>query len=97
MNILKRIRLDGSISNKLISALAISLISVIVTLTATSTFDHVQLASAANQQENINTRPASLSTISTIIGTGAAATGAIVTVPSYLRTRKQPKFLTHIY
>ena len=93
MNILKRIRLDGSISNKLISALAISLISVIVTLTAASTFDHVQFASAANQQENINTRPTSLSTISTIIGTGAAATGAIVTVPSYLRTRKQPKFL----
>ena len=34
-----------------------------------------------------------LSTISTAIATGAGTTGAILTVPGYLRARKLPKFL----
>ena len=35
----------------------------------------------------------SLSTVSTLVGTGASATGATVTVPGVLRTRNQSKCL----
>ena len=53
------------------------------------------MVAAAQQQDNHNnnTKLLSLSTISTAIGTGAAATGVIVTVPGFLSTRKQPKLL----
>jgi len=52
-----------------------------------SPFANIQVA--AQQQENIinsnnNTPKLSLSSISTVVGTGAAATGAIVTVPGIL-------------
>ena len=46
-----------------------------------------------NNNSNNSTKFVSLSTISTVIGTGAAATGAIVTVPGVMNTRKQSKFL----
>ena len=46
-----------------------------------------------NNNSNNSTKFVSLSTISTVIGTGAAATGAIVTVPGVMKTRKQSKFL----
>lgn len=77
------------------------LLSFTITITVFPPFDHIQVPLAAAQQENNNnsnnnTKPVStslLSTISTAIGTGAAATGAIVTVPGFLRARKQPKFL----
>jgi hypothetical protein len=76
------------------------LLSFTITITVFHLFDQVQVPLAAAQQENNNnsnnTKPVStslLSTISTAIGTGAAATGAIVTVPGFLRARKQPKFL----
>ena len=59
----------------------------------------VQAQAAAQQQENKinnnnNTPRLSLSTISTAVGTGAAATGTIVTVPGVLRTRKRSKLLS---
>jgi hypothetical protein len=72
--------------------MAIFSLFVIRTIAAYSPFDHIQVA-AAQQQENNNTKLLSLSTISTAIGTGAAATGVIVTVPGFLSTRKQPKLL----
>jgi hypothetical protein len=72
--------------------MAIFSLFVIGTIAAYSPFDHIQVA-AAQQQENNNTKLLSLSTISTAIGTGAAATGVIVTVPGFLSTRKQPKLL----
>jgi hypothetical protein len=75
----------------------ISFLSVIGTIAAYSPFDHIQVAAAQQQENNNNnnnnTKLLSLSTISTAIGTGAAATGAIVTVPGFLSTRKQPKLL----
>ena len=75
--------------------MAIFFLSVIGTITAFSPFDHIQVAAAQQQENNNNnnTKLLSLSTISTAIGTGAAATGAIVTVPGFLSTRKQPKLL----
>jgi hypothetical protein len=76
--------------------MALSFLSVTVTITIFSPFDYVQVPSAAAQQENNNsnnTKFVSLSTISTVIGTGAAATGAVVTVPGVIKTRKQSKFL----
>ena len=89
MDILNR---AGRTSGKQIVLITVSLLYFIVTITAVSPFDRLQIASAA-QQENNNTKLVSVSTISTAVGTGAAATGAMVTVPSYLRARKQPKFL----
>jgi hypothetical protein len=73
------------------------LLSFTITITVFHLFDQVQVPLAAAQQENNNnsnnTKFVSLSTISTVIGTGAAATGAIVTVPGVMKTRKQSKFL----
>jgi hypothetical protein len=79
--------------NKIIVLMAIFFLSVIGTVAAYSTFDQIQVVAAAQQENNNNTKFLSLSTISTAIGTGAAATGAIVTVPGFLRGRKQSKFL----
>src|SRR5215475_13190074 len=93
MENLKRNRLDRRSGSKSIVLIAV-LLSMMVTITALSSHDRLQIVAAATLQENSsNTRPVSISTISTAIGTGAAATGAIVTVPGYLRARKQPKFL----
>jgi len=64
-----------------------------ITITALYPFDRLQIVAAASLQENNNTKPVFLSTISTSIATAAGATGAILTVPGYLRARKQPKFL----
>ena len=89
-------RSRSSSKNKIIVLIAIFFLSVIGTIAAFSPFDHIQVVAAAQQQEsnnNNNTKLLSLSTISTAIGTGAAATGAIVTVPGFLSTRKQPKLL----
>jgi len=89
-------RSRSSSKNKIIVLIAIFFLSVIGTIAAFSPFDHIQVVAAAQQQEsnnNNNTKLLSLSTISTAIGTGAAATGVIVTVPGFLSTRKQPKLL----
>jgi hypothetical protein len=87
-------RKSGS-KNKIIIVLMVTIfsLSVIGTIAAYSPFDHIQVAAAQQQENNNNTKLLSLSTISTAIGTGAAATGAIVTVPGFLSTRKQPKLL----
>ena len=76
--------------------MAIFFLSIIGTIAAFSPFDHTQVAAAQQQESNNNNNNAklfSLPTISTAIGTGAAATGAIVTVPGFLKGRKQSKFL----
>ena len=89
-------RRRSSSKNKIIVLMAIFFLSVIGTITAFSPFDHIQVAAAQQQENNNNnnnTKLLSLSTISTAIGTGAAATGVIVTVPGFLSTRKQPKLL----
>ncbi len=85
----------SSNKNKIIIMMGIFSLSVIGTVAAYSPFDRIQVVGTAQQQENNNnnTKLLSLSTISTAIGTGAAATGAIVTVPGFLRGRKQSKFL----
>ena len=85
-------------SNKILVLMALSFLCVIITITVFSPFDYVRLPLAHAQQEtnnnnSINAKFVSLSTISTGIGTGAAATGAIVTVPGVMKTRKQSKFL----
>jgi hypothetical protein len=91
-------RSKGSIS-KISVLMALSFLSIIIMITITvfSLFDRVQVPLAAAQQENNNnnnnTKFVSLSTISTVIGTGAAATGAVVTVPGVMKTRKQSKSL----
>ena len=79
--------------------MALSFLSITITITVFSPFDHgVQVPLAAAQQENNNnTKFVSLSTISTVVGTGAAATGAVVTVPGVMKTRKQSKSLLYIY
>jgi hypothetical protein len=67
------------------------LLSITITITLFPQFDHVQVPLAYAQQEtnntSNNTKFVSLSTISTVIGTGAAATGAMVTVPDADRTQ----------
>ena len=94
MNILKRNRFDRRSDTTLIVLIAISLLYIMVTITALYPFYPLQIVAAATLQENNNnTKPVFLSTISTAIATGAGATGAILTVPGYLRARKQPKFL----
>ena len=89
-------RRRSSNKNNTIVLIAIFSLSIIGTIAAFLPFDRIQVVAATQQQEsnnNNNTKLLSLSTISTAIGTGAAATGAIVTVPGFLSTRKQPKLL----
>jgi hypothetical protein len=94
MNSLNRNRLQSSNNNNIVVVMAIFSLSVIGTIAAFFPFDHIQVAVAQQENNNSNnTKLFSLSTISTTIGTGAAATGAIVTVPGFLKTRKQSKFL----
>jgi hypothetical protein len=95
LNRRNRLNRKSSNKNKIIIMMGIFFLSVIGTISAFSPFDRIQVVAAAQQQEsnNNNTKLLSLSTISTAIGTGAAATGAIVTVPGFLRGRKQSKFL----
>jgi hypothetical protein len=101
MSMLDRDRLHRSrTSSKILVLMVLSFLSISLAITITVVFppfDRIQVVLAATQQENNNnnnnTKFVSLSTISTVIGTGAAATGAIVTVPGLVRTRKQSKFL----
>jgi hypothetical protein len=89
-------RRRSSNKNNTIVLIAIFSLSIIGTIAAFLPFDRIQVVAATQQQEsnnNNNTKLLSLSTISTAIGTGAAATGVIVTVPGFLRGRKQSKFL----
>ena len=96
MNSLNRNRLQRSNNSNVVFVMAIFFLSVIGTIAAFSPFDRIQVAVAQQENNNSNSnnnKLFSLSAVSTTIGTGAAATGAIVTVPGFLRTRKQSKFL----
>ena len=96
---LNRNRLRRTINSNILVLIALSfLVSITITITFFHPFDYAQVPLANAQQEtnnnsNNSTKFVSLSTISTVIGTGAAATGAIVTVPGVMNTRKQSKFL----
>jgi hypothetical protein len=77
------------------------LLSITITITVFSPFDYIQVQLAYAQQDtnnnnSNNTKFVSLSTISTVIGTGAAATGAIVTVPGVMKTENNQTSL-HIF
>jgi hypothetical protein len=94
-----RLHRSGTSSRKILVLMVLSFLSITITILVFPLFDYVQVPLAHAQQEtnninsNNNIKFVSLSTISTVIGTGAAATGAIVTVPGVMKTRKQSKFL----
>jgi hypothetical protein len=86
-------RLLGSKTNKIIFVMAIASL-LIIGAAAFSPFDQIRVSAQQQENHNSNTPKLSLSTVSTAVGTGAAATGAIVTVPGLLRTRNQSKCLS---
>lgn len=99
---MSRNRLHCGINNKktIIVVMAIACQSIIV-MAALSPCAHIQVAAQqqenSNNNNNNNTPKLFLPTISTAVQTGAAATGVIVTVTGFLRTRKQSKCLsTHL-
>jgi hypothetical protein len=95
---LNRNRLHGSKinSNKIIVVLAITSLSIIG-VAGFFPFDQIQVSAQREENNNSNTPKLSLSTVSTAVGTGAAATGAIVTVPGVLKTRKQSEYLKCLF
>ena len=86
-------------SRKTLALLVLSFLSITITILVFPPFGYIQVPLAHAQQESNNNNSnnsskfVSLSTISTVIGTGAAATGAVVTLPGVMKTRKQSKFL----
>ncbi len=97
-----RLHRSRASSRKILVFMVLSFLSITITILVFPPFDYVQVPLAYAQQETNNNNSnnikfVSLSTISTVIGTGAAATGAIVTVPGVMKTRKQSKFLPYIY
>ncbi|MBV9177839.1 MAG: hypothetical protein JO327_05080 [Nitrososphaeraceae archaeon] len=97
---LSRIRpnsLGNNNNNKLIAITTVLIIGLLIIFPH---FDHIQTVAAASQQQenksdnNNGASKFSLSTFSTAIGTGAAVTGVIVTIPGVLRTRNQSKNLS---
>jgi hypothetical protein len=93
-----RLHRSRASSRKILVFMVLSFLSITITILVFPPFDYVQVPLAYAQQETNNNNSnnikfVSLSTISTVIGTGAAATGALVTVPGVMKTRKQSKFL----
>ena len=86
-------RLGSNNTNKIIVIIAIFSLLVIITETFFP-FEQGQAASAQRQINNNNNPYVPLSMISTATGTGAMATGIIVTVPGVLRTRNQSKCMS---
>ena len=87
-------RIGSNNTNKIIVIIAIFSLSVIITGTFFP-FEEGKAASAQQQINNNNNNPYfSLSILSTVSGTGAAATGIIATVPGVLRTRNQSKCMS---
>jgi hypothetical protein len=88
-------RIGSNSTNKII--VIITIFSLLVIITAIFfPFEDGQAASAQrqiiNNNNNNNNNPyLTLSMLSTVTGTGAMATGIIVTVPGVLRTRKQSR------
>ena len=88
--------LGSNNTNKIIVIIVIVSLLVIITETF-FLFEQGQAASAQRQinNNNNNNNPyLPLSMLSTVTGTGAMATGIIVTVPGVLRTRKQSKCMS---
>ena len=93
-----RLHRSRTSSRKTLVLMVLSFLSITITILVFPPFGYIQVPLAHAQQETNNNNSnnikfVSLSTISTVIGTGAAATGAIVTVPGVMKTRKQSKFL----
>src|SRR5215469_1117832 len=88
-------RLGSNNTNKIIVIIAIVSLLVIITETFFP-FEQGQAASAQRPINNNNNNNLYLpfSMLSTVTGTGAMATGIIVTVPGVLRTRKQSKCMS---
>jgi hypothetical protein len=89
-------RLGSNNTNKIIVIVVIVSLLVIITETFFP-FEQGQAASAQrqiNNNNNNNNLYLPLSMLSTVTGTGAMATGIIVTVPGVLRTRKQSKCMS---
>ena len=91
-------RIGSNNTNKIIVIIAIFSLSVVVTGTFFP-FEQGKAASAQrqinNNNNNNNNNPyVPLSIISTVTGTGAMATGIIVTVPGVLRARNQSKCMS---
>src|SRR5215831_14095562 len=88
-------RLGSNNTNKIIVIIAIVSLLVIITETFFP-FEQVQATSAQRQINNNNNNNLylPLSMLSTVTGTGAMATGIIVTVPGVLRTKKQSKCMS---
>ena len=88
-------RLGSNNTNKIIVIIAIVSLLVIITETFFP-FEQGQAASAQRQinNDNNNNPCLPLSMLSTVTGTGAMATGIIVTVPGVLRTKKQSKCMS---
>jgi hypothetical protein len=93
----ERLHRSRTSSRNILVLMILSFLSIIITILVFPPFYYVQIPLAHAQQETNNNsnniKFISLSTISTVIGTGAAATGAVVTVPGVIKTRKQSKFL----
>jgi hypothetical protein len=72
------------------------IVSLLVIITETFfPFEQGQASSAQRQINNNNNNPyLPLSMLSTVTGTGAAATGIIVALPGVLRTRKQSQCMS---
>ncbi|MFY9869525.1 MAG: hypothetical protein WAK17_07390 [Candidatus Nitrosopolaris sp.] len=97
MNI-NRLLGSNNTNNKIIVITAIFSLLFIITAVFFP-FEQSQATSAQLQKNNSNSNNNnnpyfSLSVLSTVSGTGAAATGIIVTVPGVLRTRNQSKCLS---
>jgi hypothetical protein len=90
-------RIGSNNTNKIIVIIAIFSLSVVIMGTFFP-FEQGKAASAQGQINNNNNNNNSpylpLSMLSTVTGTGAMATGIIVTVPGVLRTRKQSKCMS---
>ena len=91
-------RIGRNNTNKIIAIIAIFSLSVVITGTFFP-FEQGKAASAQrqinNNNNNNNNNPyVPLSIISTATGTGAMATGIIVTVPGVLRARNQSKCMS---
>jgi hypothetical protein len=91
-------RIGSNNTNKIIVVI-IAIFSLSVVITAI--FFPFELGKAASAQQQINNNNNSnnnpylpISMLSTVTGTGAMATGIIVTVPGVLRTRNQSKCMS---
>jgi len=91
-------RIGSNSTNKIIVIIAIFSLSVVI-MGAFFPFEQGKAASAQGQINNNNTNNNNnpylpLSMLSTVTGTGAMATGIIISVPGVLRARNQSKCMS---